>query len=542
MLALAAAGAFGQSQGVVPVVDANVPPPTRWTYHLAFSEVADGVRSAVFAPDRPSIYVHLNMEVFDAWRALVWYWPEVLGAALGVATIAALLIAWRVARRRQVAGAPHCRRCNYDLSPQVERGERGKFRPPADEGARCPECGVLIARARPVRGRRTWVRLSPLAAAWAVLAGGYGAMLIAGVAREGRATYWFDWSSASLAGSIKAHQLGGLAKFIVTGDRVVEVDLRTGKVSRVVTTRRSRTWCEISVTPDGSGLILAGDERGTLQLIGTRTGRRKSAVHLPGPGHPMGSRWRTVVGYSPDGKSAYVQWEGEQSEFSGIGAWDLATNRVVALAQTPGFKRDAYWYSRPFLVRAGSMPAVVSYPSFMEAFPQKSFVLKFHGRDESAPVKEFAVNPVPGPNQDPRVTVDGAAVFVTSQYGDSILRVGLDEPHTVDALSAGARYQFGEWLELSRDNRYLVAGSAMRCLLVRDMQGKRWVGTLDMPSALYGPKPEISADNRWVAAVAQTGDGRGTPFRDELVVWDLRQILSSTSSGGDEPVLSGDSR
>lgn len=514
------------AQDVPTVIDANFPPPTQWSHHLPFAELPDGIRSAAFAPDRNSIYVHYTTPVFDTWGFLVAHWPEILGGALAVVSLVALLIAWRIARRRRTPGAPYCRKCNYDLTPQIARDDSGRFAKPSAD-TRCPECGVLLARARPVRGRRLAFRLMPVAAIWLVCAGAYASLWIARVPRDGRAARWFDLSSASLAELVSKRQWTALKKYVDEGDRVIEVDLAAGKIVRTVATRRSRTWTELAVTPDGSGVIIAGDEHGVLQLVSTRSGRRIAQVRLPERDCPLHHPRRAVIGFSPDGATAFVQWAGRETATCGVSAWNLHTGELVTVATTPSH-RGAYIEARDFMLRSASPPRLASIPGFGESFQTKSFIMRRHEAEPSADrPAEFKVAPLPNPSQSRVITSDGSKAYLVAQYGRSLLRVDLNDGQTDGQLSAGP-YPFDGALCLGRDDRYLVAG-LHRHLAVRDTVERRWLAQLAFPHGLYGPATCISPDNRWIAAVLQAGTSGA--FRHELVIWNLAEILEKTSSG-----------
>lgn len=514
-------------------IDANLPPPTTFTHYLPVAEFPERIRSIAFAPDREVLYVHYTVRVIDAWSLLVHYWPELLGGVVAVATLLLLIVAWRIRRRTQTKGAPHCRRCNYDLSPQIARDTDNRFAVP--DGSRCPECGVILTKRRPIRGRLTVRRVAPLLVTWLTLAGAYGAMHLAGLPRDGRASTWYDLSSSLLAEFATDRNIAFLRPRVVRGDRIVEVRLATGETARTVATRRSETWSELAVTPDGAGLILRGDEFGTLQLISTRTGRRLARVTLPEPDSPLASRNRSVIGFSPDGTTAYVQWAGRVKAICGVSAWNLRTGELSTVAQTASYIDHSIAppapYGRPFLLRGGvsTGPAqFLSIPSFIEAYSTEQFILRFHDQPSTGDERPLPINPSPDPSQDPALSSDGCLLFVVSQLEDEIFSVDLQSREIVATLSSGgASHRFHSHLLLSNDSRLLLVGAYPATLLVRDINTERWLAALQYPADLYAPTPSISPDNRWVAAIVQ-GPSNSTGFRHELVIWNLAEILANS--------------
>jgi hypothetical protein len=93
-------------------------PPLKWTHHISFPET-QGIRSVVFSHDGNTAYANAFVNVLDVWQVGVHFWPEILGAIAGLATLVALLLVARSLRRPRRVGLPHCPACNYDLSGRV---------------------------------------------------------------------------------------------------------------------------------------------------------------------------------------------------------------------------------------------------------------------------------------------------------------------------------------------------------------------------------------------------------------------------------------
>lgn len=494
--------------------------------HLVFDEAIDGVRSVAFSPDGGTLYVHYEVGAIDVWPIVVFYWPEWVGALVALGTVAALWCVVRVSRRPQVKGAPHCRACNYDLSAHAGvrgAGERGGFEGAA--GAKCPECGVGLDVRRPRRGRGMARRLAPAVGAWVVLVGAYAGVWAAawasGGVREGAASRWVSLPSTALADYAEARSIGWMRRLKQPCDRVVAVDPRTGERVRVVTTRASRTFTNLCVSPDGGSLFLTDGDR-TVVRIGVESGREKGRFVAPGA-VTVNVRADAVIGFSGDGGTAYVQWVDRDGAVSGVSAWAMGTGASETLVRETAYSSESapgrrFPYGRLFRVLDGEGKRVLSWPQFMESYGTKTFVLRVH---EAGEVRAFSPRPLPGWDADPVVTSDGKVAFFSkgAGVGGAILGVDLERGEMIGVLRSAWMDTIGEDLALSADGRLLAAAGMTGGVFVRDVEAKRWVARLRVPEGLYAPRLAFSPDGRWLAAVCQKGQ-QGA-FTHEVVLWEV---------------------
>jgi hypothetical protein len=127
-----------------------------------------------FSPDGTEVYCEAYRNTVDVGAVLLEVWREGVGAALATAGIVVAIFVLRAVRRPQTPGDPYCRRCNYNVSGQVNPDTRPSAgdsaapetphnnrcaRPPA--GTRCPECGLDLADRPPRAGRSLARRVVP---------------------------------------------------------------------------------------------------------------------------------------------------------------------------------------------------------------------------------------------------------------------------------------------------------------------------------------------------------------------------------------------
>jgi hypothetical protein len=496
-----AASTFAQDAPVT--IDANVPPARLWTHHLTFPESIDGVRSIAFAPDRESIYVHYAVPVVDAWSLLVYHWPEIFGALVGLIALF-LLFRWRrIVRHAQIHGAPHCRRCNYELSAHVTRDPSHRFVVPP--GTRCPECGVPLAEKRPRAGKDTLRRLAPVSAVLLIATSIYSTALIVGVPREGRVSGWFEWPSNSLArfASARLFHIGRIR----VGARTVRVDVPTGRVDRMLATHSAPAGNPIAVTPDGRGIVVTTPEG--FKLIDSRTGRTQSVAAIPRSTVGFTNNWflpiRRVVGFLPDGHAAVIQ-DGQS-----VRKWNLIDGRNEHLLTLE--------YEKPLLIpsdgtgglhtRHADMLMEWTVPGELRLIPTKAQHLDFM-RDLGSP---------------PLLIAKGGRIVSVDEEG---LRIESVEDNFITAyqhVSAGPQHRLAHYFAVSTSEQLVAIGSYDNAVLIRNLDRSAWLAYLSTPPGAYAAHPAFAADDRWLAAIVQTGT---TTFRHELVLWNLAEILESS--------------
>ena len=518
----------------LPAVPADPPPVISWIHHLPFPG-SDGATSIAFAPDSRSVYINIHTPTVDIWERLVWFWPELFGAALVLLTITCLLLGLRTARRPQRRGHPYCPRCNYEVTAQLAPGA-------TPGGPVCPECGCDLRRRRPRPGRSLPGRLAPLMALWLLATGAYVSLWLAGVSRLNAATAWFSWPMGAASWTQQNALFSALTGTPRQGDLITQVDLATGKTMRTVLRRTARNFTRLAISPDGDSLFIQAAHRADLARISARTGRTLATVALPGR-LAYGPDIDSVIGFSPDGRTAYIQWFDDNKAEGGVTAWNYDTGESRILARTPGYRQVVRGreisYGRLFLPwPGGTSPRFISWPNYLEAFNTQTFVIRFH-ESPAAPPRELQPSPVPSAMATPALTPDGKAMFIHGGQGQTLLRVDLETGASPERLPLGLGG--GNGVDLSKDGS-LLACQADGAILVRDIAAELWVARLEHPASVYSPMPRISPDGRWVVAVCQkslspTGaairPGRlASAFTHDIVVWDLGP---ATGSGGTRP-------
>jgi hypothetical protein len=244
----------------------------------------------------------------------------------------------------------------------------------------------------------------------------------------------------------------------------------------------------------------------------------------------------TVIGFTPDGSGAYLQWCDRDRNVSGVALWPWRNGgEIASLAQAAGFTRDtggqASNWPRIFSFRdhngAAGAARFLSIPNFMEAYPTHKFVVMLH--DGSTATRSIDVQPMPNAHQKPVVSADGTTLFLEGYDRANVLGVDLDSGETIGTVMLPVLGGGTGGLARSKGGRYLVIGDG-RGLLVRDTEAKMWCVRLTLPASLYGPRPSVSPDGRWIAAVCQ---GSNKSFFRRVVVWDLgdHRLVETTNSG-----------
>lgn len=548
----ARAPAGAESVGTQDRAGAVVPPARResiktpitleQTYRLSIPE-SDEAYGVVFHPDSKRVFVVYAAPMIDLWSAAIHYWPEELGLIAGGAAIGLGLWVARVLRRPRGRAVPHCRKCNYNLSGQPDLGLLNG--PETRHEVRCPECGTNLRRKRPILGVAMWKRLAVPVSVLVLLVGGYGTMWALRLPRSGRANAWFNWTSTGLYNTLR--QLAWAqpgSPFVSVGDLVKEFDLTNGSVTRTLYSAADRTFWTPTIAPDGGSLFLQGWGYASIARIDTRTGARVDLV-TPLVNGQFESNAPAVLGFSPDGATAYVACHDEENALNQVAAWDLRAGTTTLVFTTAAFRRPdtrGSWSRLFAMFRRQGRVGFLSVPNFMEAYPTKTFVLKVHTPGEP----ERLINP--GEPIDAScssvVTPNGDMAFLTGGYGAVVIGIDLDKGETAGTLAMDSRERAGFKICLSPDGRFLVVPTSSGCLLVREIAKRRWVARLRYPPDLYGAEPSVSQDGRWVAAIGQrnksapgvTKNSRGMPvYAHDVVLFDLAPVLAGLDRPTGEP-------
>ncbi len=170
------------------------------------------IQSVDLLPDGERALVVLRVGSVNLWAVLVYYWIELLAAAL---TATCVVLLWRLLRHRRQIGKPHCRHCNYLLVDF--------------EGEVCPECGRALSPRNRVIGRPWRWRVAVVGT---VLVGAIGSYLylFPQVPRVGGAANWQRWLSPRAYDWAWHHNQAWLHRRKAWLTRVVVVELATGRI------------------------------------------------------------------------------------------------------------------------------------------------------------------------------------------------------------------------------------------------------------------------------------------------------------------------
>ncbi len=495
------------------------------------------VHSAAISPDGKTVYAHMWVEGFNAWAAVVYYWPELLGAVAGI--LAILLAAWiaRVAGRRRRPGEMHCRRCNYCLT-----GLSSLLGTERSRESRCPECAADLARRAPIRGTAMWRRLAAPIAMLTLVAGGYGSLWALGASRSGSAQTWFRWPNKRVETWLTARSAALAKRCSRPWDRIVAVDVASRHVRTVWQRVGGMGHLELRLRPDGGALFVEGrGPRWLLEEIDSRSGRTLARMPRPAPGASFGDSGpfppRGIAGFSPDGAKVFVAFVDSDRGKTGVAAWAPRTGETRVLLE-----EDAFVVSRGggrsairrfHVLGDGGSRRFLSGPGFMEAFQSKRYVVRVH---ENGAMREMVVSPplrrdgqaAVAPISTPlTVTPDGSTAIVPALM--QILCIDLETGESLPELS---EFEFDSMIDPSDNGLVLEPSGRMlyapehRGIRVRDMFRHEWVGSLRMPSNLIAPEMYIAADGRSMVVIpfgSNGGVGAG-PFIHHLLVYDLSDV------------------
>ena len=506
------------------------------------------VQSAAFSRDGNTLFVHVNADAINVWELLVYYWPEILGAGTAATALVCSLILWRILRRRRFVGEPHCRRCNYCLKGL--------------SSDRCPECGTPVER--PVIGRPMWRRTLPFALPLALVLIAYGSLWALRTPRSGSASMWLHWWSYDLHDW--AQQKGvSLTQWQKNVDRIIEVDVATGKTQRTLITRSNRlhTWCPLAVTPDGDGLLMTLDSSDRLALVSTRSGRVRCTLAHGDSSPTRTSRWQQIAGFDDAGRIAYVVVLDEPAKRTKLLEWDLRSGSSAVLIETDAdvvasrSGRLVPWARRFYKVPGSGPPRFLEMPSSMGIGADKSPVeLRVHdtGGSRHAPV-EFATSL--WAHSTPGFSSNGERVYVhasSSVSGLAGFDLGSGEP--LAGLNAPQWHHilFESCCDQPR-GRLIVAGTWHRLEMIRagllnahphvflvcDLDARRWIGRYVQPSDGIYHTLWVSPDGRYFAAYGFLKDSKkGGRYQHDLLIYDLRSLPHDIDFASQDKALGGE--
>ncbi|HEX2838879.1 MAG TPA: hypothetical protein VHN77_12225 [Phycisphaerales bacterium] len=476
---------------------------------LSFPQ-GNSVQSVAIAPDCATAYVNIHVPTFDFGAFLDTVVPlatSTFGIVLGVITIVMVV---RVLRRRRTKGLPYCRSCNYCLDGL-----------PQGSGT-CPECGADLSLRKPVMGQSVWRRVRSATilsvVALGVAVGGY---LIKRRVYSFQSTGWNSRAVAQwLTGKPFVARLPSW--WWSSGEVILAVDTTTGSW-RVVTERVLASYFELALTPDGGGIYLQSPKRDGLDLVSTVDGSELARLRC-GESVDFGVNARAVIGHSPNGTETWLSGVmGQKREKAVAICWNRSTGawRVAA-------SRDSYagsWAAHFILAPGTPGQHLLSYPDFMEAFPTKTFEVQWH---------DAAGTVVSKVDLGPKIAYNGTPIAF-SPDGTTLLAGGNHQSPDLFAFDVASLLR-GEAnpapLRAARGSNDLsglsIPPGRSDILMYEQFQHVRIASpstgqpryTLTLSSGLYGVKPVISDNGRWVAATAQRGT-TGTNWSHDLLIWRL---------------------
>jgi hypothetical protein len=441
-----------------------------------------------------------------------------------VALVMGVVVGVRVWRRPRERGKLFCRGCNYKLVPPMVARDK-ELGVTVAAGARCPECGVELEKRGPVIGRARWERLWPV---WAVsVPGVVVCVVVLAMTLEWKTTWHVTWP---VYGAEKVMGQWAVQKRDWNMRRPVRYDRLMTRWKLPEGTRMGAPW-EVrgessyvngKMTPDGRAIVSVvmgnGGVTGQLEVMDAVTGERRVGVS------PSGS-YASVVGFTKDGKGAYVQVGvgGPRGGVVELAVVDLATleERVIA---TVGEKRavappNVGQVNANFLVdESGERMRWVAQVSGWGADGSLGpiTVVYFDGAER----REYAVPKPAGARSwyGPRLLDGGKSLEVTYYNGTGGASFKVDlETGVVTPMAAAS---FTTVLGGSANGRYRVDRGSGTADVVEVSSG-RVVGKLVQANgSAVGGMMTVSDDGRWAAGLVWNQGGWGMP-RAEVGVWGL---------------------
>jgi len=485
------------------------------------------IGSAAFSADGETIFVHLTDQAINIWEILVYYGPELLGALTALTTLVCLFALWRIIRRKRLVGEPHCRKCNYCLH--------------GCESERCPECGWVIRR--PVIGRPMWRRIFPWTAPLALVVVVYGALWALRLPRSSWVNNCVNWWSHDLLLWADEKNIAPLTQWSRSVDRIVEVDVATGKTLRTLITRPAYMpplMFPLRVTPDGSGLLITLREADRLALVSTRSGRVVRALSSAAAPPPGLSRWRQVAGFDEAGQTAHVVLLDEATRKTKLMAWNLPSGNSTILFESDA-EVHAGQHKRPMIMARRYYRIPGSAPSRFLEMPNgygvgsEPATFRVVVPTAADPVATELATTFEGHSQ-PYFSADGRRVHLHTRDRPSLAEFDLftgDVLSTVQPPAWHNHYFIG--CSDERNHRYILEGihhslarpwpTHTRVFLLRDTASSRWIGRYVMPDNWICLQLCASPDGRWFAAHGFRGGNKiSGQYEQELLIYDLRLL------------------
>ena len=480
----------------------------------------------VFSVDSKSLFVELHPQAVNVWALLVYRWPEILGALAGLATLCLMLFLWRILRRRQFVGRPHCRKCNYCLE--------------GCPSERCPECGYEHALPRAIVGRPTRRRVLPTVVALVLVASGYATLHIARVPRSGTANDWINWWSVDLLKWAREKGQTAITDKATAVTRIVELDVATGKILRAPVTRAGDF--ELSALSPGGEVMLLRQRYKPVELlmVDTTSGQLMRTFSHPDVDSRGVGSVKGLAGFSDDGQNVYVVWLDRQRSETQLIRWCLKTGEAVVVLKTDTVVQhlrrggDMVW-PRPLHCVPGSAGWVLELP---HPFPgrggtddRNEILVRDLGRGgevvQRIPYSEFSL-------RTPVFSADTLRMFMRGprcpggicgwdlRTAEELPGFG-SLPEGYYSVGGLAYDQQHERLFSSFHCRHLPEHSRM--ILAADTRKRVWIGRFlysDTREPCGPHRLRLSPDGRTLAtACSWQGNQTRKPSGQELLLWDL---------------------
>jgi hypothetical protein len=481
--------------------------------HLIQFPQGPSVTSLVFSPDGSTLYATVQSSLLNIGAVLdatAHYWFTPLAA---IVLLIAFLRIRRILHTPQVAGQPHCARCNYNLA-----GHRS---------GPCPECGVDPTQRKPRPGRTTRRRLAPWLATSIPL-------VVAAIVLWIWIPRWsvgafsrLDIMSESLGPLADKHLQGRLRWRVTRGlTHIMQIDPRTGAWTRLHFHRAERL--DLTLSADGRHYYRVRFDAKPYRLEFARLDSGEVVSSIPVGEVPFHGNF--IAGHSDDGSEVYFTTGDANNRTSTLIAWNPITGRQRTVATTPSFSDPQLprGLLRPFLRVPGRSPAVfVNFPNPSEVFRTNQRIMHFFAED-GRPLSTIDLSAFPIADESPVFTHDGNHMYMPQRIGRGATGI---HRFTVDDLLAGTVNPSvlpigqiaSDEVAVSPDDRFLLV-DAFYGIFLRDTPAKRWYATLVVPEPYYGVKFTPSPDNTTVAGFAQD---RPDPTQNRhvhpLLIWTIPQ-------------------
>lgn len=486
---------------------------------------SNDIHSVAFSPDGEILYIAIDAQSIDLWKAAVSAWKEIFGVAAGLIALITVLVILRVRAKAQTPGHPHCRKCNYDVLGQAPKAIcRGRERQRPAPGTLCPECGVDLHRRPPRRGRSAARRLAIPVTVGLAFVLTYGVMLAIGLPPTGRASTWFTLFSERIDGWAERNQIDRLLDFKMPVTRIVKMRTEDRSIVGTLASRRGRTATNMLVSPNGDRLVTA-EGASRIVCLSTRWGwavRSLADVKLAPWYQEPG-----IIRYDESG-DVFVASFGATGDRSELCRWNVERGTRDVLISEPPYRFTAQGgQSVPELRRYAVIPTekgllFLSAPDFMQAYQEHRYPIVVHdGRGQI--VREIVLPSVASPTAQPLVAGSSGIGFIPAGTS-GLLGVDLLHGELLGAARPGERDVLQDQMACDRDGR-LVFVSGFRMIVVRDTRQRGWIARLPWLEPYIAPTLTFSPDGRWLASVPFRSVSRQAgPYIHAVVLYDLKPL------------------